>query len=124
MQFEEIKSQNETTISGYGDGGFRLGEQKLDGSLLLTPKGYYPWDVRVRADITPESLKVILDMKDDIEFLIIGMGEKMMFADKTVRQAFETAGIGLEVMDTGAAARTYNVLLQEGRRVAAALIAI
>lgn len=124
MQFEELKSQNETTISGYGDGGFRLGAKKLEGSLLLTPKGYYPWKVTGKADITPESLKIIMDMKGEVEFLIIGMGEVMALPGAELRKAFEEAGIGLEPMDTGAAARTYNVLLQEGRRVAAALIAI
>lgn len=123
MEFTEIKSSSEAFIAGYGDGGFRMGESRYKGSMLITPDGFYPWDVMTKEDITLESLKPILDVKS-IELLIVGMGEAMAFLPKDIRDALADKNIPVEIMDTGAAARTYNVLLQEGRNVSAALIAV
>lgn len=124
MEFSEIKSGEEAFIAGYGDGGFRMGESRFEGSMLITPKGFYPWNVKSKADITLESLEQIIEFADEIEMLIIGMGETMSFLPKDVRLGLKEKGIVPEMMDTGAAARTYNVLLSEGRRVTAALIAV
>ena len=124
MEFTEIKSSEEAFIAGYGDGGFRMGESRFEGSMLITPTGFYPWDVNTKEDITVESMKPILEAFQSIEILIVGMGKSMAFLTKEVRDAFADKKIAVEVMDTGAAARTYNVLLQEGRKVTAALIAI
>ena len=124
MDFKEVTSQEETAISSYGDGGFRIGEQRSKGSILITPKGYYPWDAVDVASITFDSLKSIIDQRQDIDILLIGTGENMAFLDKKLRTSLEKAPISVDVMSTGAAARTYNILLAEGRKVAAALIAI
>lgn len=124
MEFTEITSSEEAFIAGYGDGGFRMGEGRFDGSMLITPTGFYPWDVQTKEDISIENLNLILEMADQIEILIIGMGVSMAFLPKDIRHMFAKNDIAIEVMDTGAAARTYNVLLQEGRKVTAALIAI
>ncbi len=124
MEFTEIKSSEEAFIAGYGDGGFRMGENRFEGSMLITPKGFYPWNVTDKKNISVESLKPILDDYRSIEILVIGMGKGMTFLNKDVRDTFAKNKIAVEVMDTGAAARTYNVLLQEGRKVTAALIAI
>lgn len=124
MEFTEIKSSEEAFIAGYGDGGFRMGESRFEGSMLITPSGFYPWGVTEQSEITIESLELILSNHTDIELLIIGMGKSMAFLDKDIRQAFAQKDIAIEIMDTGAAARTYNVLLQEGRKVTAALIAV
>lgn len=123
MEFNEIKTSEEAFIAGYGDGGFRMGEGRFEGSMLIIPTGFYPWAVTVKEDISIESLKPVLEASD-VELLIIGMGESMAFLDKDIRHAFAKIDIAIEVMDTGAAARTYNILLQEGRKVTAALIAI
>lgn len=121
---EPVTSQEGTSISAYGDGGFRFGEQKCKGSVLITPQGYYPWTAGDVASITLQSLKQVRDHKQDIDILLVGTGEKMAFIAKSLRIALEAENIAVEVMATGAAARTYNVLLLEGRKVAAALIAI
>ncbi|MDG1708805.1 MAG: Mth938-like domain-containing protein [Emcibacteraceae bacterium] len=123
MEFTEIKSSEEAFIAGYGDGGFRMGDNRFEGSMLITANGFYPWDVSALEDISVESLKPILDAPS-VEILIVGMGENMAFLSKNIRAAFQAKNIAIEAMDTGAAARTYNVLLQEGRKVTAALIAI
>jgi len=124
VEFKEVTSQDETAISAYGDGGFRIGEQRSSGSILLTPIGYYPWGATDAASITLDSLQRVIDQKSDIDFLLIGMGENMAFLNKDLRAAMENINISVDIMSTGAAARTYNILLAEGRKVAAALIAV
>ncbi|MCF8474458.1 MAG: Mth938-like domain-containing protein [Emcibacter sp.] len=124
MDFKEVTSQSGTAITSYGDGGFRLGEIRCLGSILITPKGYYPWDVTDVSSITLESLGNITNQAENIDILLVGTGEKMVFLSKELRSALLSAHISVDVMGTGAAARTYNVLLAEGRKVAAAIIAI
>lgn len=124
MEFTEITSSEEAFIAGYGEGGFRMGENRFKGSMLITPNGFYPWSATSKDEISLDSLSPVLDTENSVELLIIGMGQSMAFLDKDIRQAFGKKDIAIEVMDTGAAARTYNVLLQEGRKVSAALIAI
>ena len=110
MEFTEITSSEDAFIAGYGDGGFRMGESRFEGSMLITPSGFYPWEVQDKSDISLDNLKPILDVAADVEILIIGMGPSMAFLDKTIRHAFAQKDIPIEIMDTGAAARTYNVL--------------
>ncbi len=124
MKFTEVTSQQETAISSYGDGGFRIGEQRSEGSILITPRGYYPWDITDATAITLESLSIITEQARDIDILLIGTGENMAFLSKQFRATLAGAEISVDVMATGAATRTYNILLAEGRKVAAALIAV
>jgi len=124
LEFREATSQQGTGISAYGDGGFRIGGQRCPGSILITSRGYYPWEVNDISAISLESLQQITDQRQDIDILLLGMGEQMAFLPKALRVALESHNIAVEAMATGAAARTYNVLLLEGRKVAAALIAV
>ncbi len=124
MEFTEIKSSEEAFIAGYGDGGFRMGDGRFEGSMLITPKGFYPWMVCDKSEISIDSMDRILEAHAFVEIVIIGMGTSMAFLKPEIRSAFSEKNIAVEVMDTGAAARTYNVLLQEGRKVSAALIAV
>lgn len=101
-----------------------MGEQRCPGSILITSQGYYPWAVENISGLTLESLKQITDQRQEIDILLLGLGEQMVFLPKAIQVALESQGIAVEVMATGAAARTYNVLLLEGRKVAAALIAV
>ncbi len=110
-------------ISGYGRGRFRLGGIEHEGSLLILPDSVYPWPVNAADQISEETLRPVLSHQPSLDFLILGTGAAQLFPDKDLRRAFADAGIGLEAMDTGAAARTYNVLLAEERIFAAALIA-
>jgi len=124
LEFKEVTSQRDTSISSYGDGGFRIGEQRSKGAILITPRGYYPWDAQEARAITLNSLKRIIDQQDDIDILLLGTGEKMVFLPAILRTSLESESFSVDVMATGAAARTYNILLSEGRKVAAALIAV
>lgn len=104
-------------VDGYGPGFFRVEGQVRRGPLLLTPEGPRPWDGF--ADTGP-----LLALKGQVDVMLLGMGKVMAYPDAGLRAALEAAGIGAEPMDTPAAARTWNMLLAEGRRVAAALIPV
>jgi uncharacterized protein len=112
-------------IEGYGGGGFRVGGDWLAGSVLILDDVARPWPVGALADLTLESLAPVLaEGMATVEFVLLGAGPATAPPPKGVRQALQAEGLGLEVMDTASACRLYNVLAQEGRRVAAALIAI
>ncbi|MFI5014991.1 MAG: Mth938-like domain-containing protein [Hyphomicrobiales bacterium] len=111
-------------IDAYGSGGFRFGGMSHRGSILALPSGMRAWPVASLAEIDAGALAPILAEAGAIEILLIGAGADPAFVDEQVRSRLAAAGIRFDVMQTGAAARTYNVLLAEDRRVAAALIAV
>lgn len=111
-------------IDAYGNGGFRFGQMSHRGSILLLPSGVRAWDVARAEGIDGASLAPVLAEADGIELLLVGTGLDIVFLPEPLRQRLKAAGIGLDAMQTGAAARTYNILLAENRKVAAALIAV
>ena len=111
-------------IEAYGNGGFRFADMSHRGSLLLLSSGIYGWDVAELPGLTLASLAPVLAAGAEHEFVLLGTGQSQVFPSLDIRRAFDDAGLGLEVMSTGAAARTYNVLLAEKRAVAAALMAV
>ena len=111
-------------LDAFGAGGFRFAEMSHRGSILATPSGIRIWPVASFAEVTIESLQHVLDEAETIDFLILGIGREIAFLPRALRDPFKAAGITVEAMATPAAARTYNVLVGEERRVAAALIAV
>ncbi|MEX1147930.1 MAG: Mth938-like domain-containing protein [Sphingomonadales bacterium] len=111
-------------VNAYGDRGFRVGETRFNGSLVIVNGRARAWGVATVADMTPASLAVLENADPAVEIVLVGTGAELAFLPGAVRDWLERAGINVDVMDTGAAARTYNVLALEGRRVAAALIAV
>lgn len=111
-------------VDAYGNGGFRFAGMSHRGSILCTPSGIASWEPTRIEEVTLASLASVLVERNAIEFLILGSGTELRHANVEVRTGLAEAGVGLETMDTGAACRTYNVLLAEGRPVAAALIAV
>lgn len=109
-------------IEAYGDGGFRFADMSHRGSLLCLPSGIYGWEPPTTLDAA--SLARVLDEKSAIEVLIVGIGPDIALLDPALKAALREAGIVSEAMSTGAAVRTYNVLLAENRAVAAALVAV
>lgn len=109
-------------IEAYGNGGFRFAGMSHRGSILCLPSGIYAWEPGESVDAG--SLAPALAEKDALELLILGTGRRQQLPAVDVRRAFTEAGVGIEAMDTGAACRTYNVLLAEGRQVGAALLAV
>jgi uncharacterized protein len=111
-------------VEAYGNGGFRFAGMSHKGSILLMPSGVFAWPVSEASGLTLDAMLAVLNKMSPPQFLLLGTGAAQVFPALDVRNAFLNAKIGLDVMSTGAAARTYNVLLAEKRPVAAALIAV
>ncbi len=111
-------------IERYGEGRFRISGQDHQGSVIVFPDKSLRWDVADAAEIALDSLDHILRRRLEVEVLLIGTGARMVPTAPALRSEMRRAGISVEPMDTGAACRTFNVLLAEGRPIAAALIAV
>ncbi len=111
-------------INGYGDGGFRIAGVLHRGSVLVFAERALPWPVTSMAELDEESLAEVRAARPGVELLLLGSGAKAEALPEPLRAHLRHAGIVAECMDTGAACRTFNVLLAENRRVAAALIAL
>ncbi|PRY26251.1 uncharacterized protein CLV78_101346 [Aliiruegeria haliotis] len=117
MRVNEVVFDGSLPFEGYGPGFFTLGGERHDGSLIVSGDGVQPWAGYV--DPAP-----ILALVDKIDFILLGTGAEIAHPPTAFRTALEEAGIGIEPMATPSACRTYNVLLSEGRRVAAVVLAL
>lgn len=111
-------------LDAYGNGGFRFADMSHVGSILCLPSGIHGWDVVEGVQLTENDFTRVLEQAGEIEVLLIGMGEGMRVVPAELRVRFKQAGISVDPMSTGAAVRTYNIMLSESRAVAAALIAV
>jgi len=113
-------------VESYGGGRFRVSGRVFEGSVLVLTDRTSTWPVVDAASMTVEGLAEVAEAAraGTIDLLLVGCGARMASLPPGLRQAFRELGVVMEPMDTGAACRTYNVLMAEGRRVAAALIAI
>ena len=110
-------------IEAYGKGGFRFANMSHLGSLLCLPDGIWPWPPRDTSEITEASLEPVFARADAIGLFLIGAGRGGFILPPPLRARFKALGISVEATNTGSAVSTYNILLGEGRRVAAGLIA-
>ncbi|MCC6890730.1 MAG: hypothetical protein IT536_19570 [Hyphomicrobiales bacterium] len=110
-------------IEAHGKGGFRFAGMSHRGSLLCLPDGIWAWPPRRAAEITEATLAEVFERAPAIDLLLIGTGVDAWAMPQTMRQRLRSLAIAVEVTSTGSAVSTYNILLGEGRRVAAALIA-
>lgn len=111
-------------IESYGENHFRIAGEIHEGSVVVFSERTIPWSVTDPGAVSPESLSPILANDEPVEILILGCGPAFGPEPKGLRRALKDHGVALEWMDTGAACRTFNVLLTEERPVAAALIAV
>jgi uncharacterized protein len=109
-------------IRSYGPGRFLIGQQEWRSAVLVTPTVTFQWHVTRAADLALDNLAPLKEAPLPTEFLVLGCGPRSIFVRPDLRAALKAEGMALEVVDTGSACRIYNVLLAEGRRVAAALI--
>ena len=121
MRMAEIGYEGPPPIDSYGGGGFRVAGAFHEGDMLLLGPAPARWAAE---GFAPEAFGVVIEGAADLDVLLIGMGAEIAPLPGPARRALEAAGIGVEVMSTASACRTYNVLLAENRRVAAALIAV
>ena len=117
MRLTEITYGAALAIEGYGPGFFRVGTHVLRGPSLVTPWDAGPWGGL-------EDMAAPLALAGRIDVLLLGLGAEVAIVPRALREALEAAGIGVEPMNSPAACRTYNVLLGEGRRIAAALLPV
>lgn len=111
-------------LDAYGNGGFRFADMSHRGSLLCLPSGIHGWEPGDVAKLGEADFSLILAEADDIDILLVGTGTELRPLPPALRQRFREASISADPMSTGAAVRTYNVLLAEDRAVAAALVAV
>ena len=111
-------------IRSYGPGHFLISERQWRSPVLVTRLQTTAWSVTRAEDLALDNLTAITEAPTPTELLVVGCGPRAVFLPPPLRAALKAAGMALEVVDTGSACRTYNVLLAEGRRVAAALIPV
>jgi uncharacterized protein len=111
-------------IDAYGKGGFAFADMSHRGSLLCLPDGIWAWPVSKVTEIDEYSLSRVFAAANGIDTLIIGTGTDAWVAPNRLREALRAVHVGLDAMQTGPAIRTYNIMIGERRRVAAALIAV
>ena len=117
MRLNEISYTDAKPIDGYGPGVFRVAGEVFEGALLVGPTGVVAWGGY-------EDSNTLLALSEEIDVLFIGTGVEIAHIPGDLRQSLEDAGLGVEVMSSPSACRTYNVLLSEGRRIALALIPV
>jgi uncharacterized protein len=111
-------------VDGYGRGGFRFGGMSHRGSLLCLPSGLWAWPVMQAADIDEAALAQVFAEADGIDLFLLGSGRDRWAMPDALHDRFRALKINAEIVSTGSAISTYNILLGEGRRVAAGLIAV
>jgi uncharacterized protein len=111
-------------IDGYGKGGFRFGGMSHRGSLLCLPSGVWSWAPSSTAEIDEASLAQAFGEAAEIGLFLLGVGRAPWAMPDALADRFLALKISVEVMRTGTAVSTYNILVEEGRRVAAGLIAV
>jgi uncharacterized protein len=124
MDITPAVPEGSQVINGYGPGMFRIAGVAHNGSVLVLPNRTLSWAVTEFAEIGIEGFQPILSATPPVDVLLLGCGSAMMMPPPELRVALRERGVVLEPMETGAACRTFNVLLTEGRHAAAALIAL
>ena len=110
-------------IEAYGQGGFRFAGMSHRGSLLCLPDGIWAWPISSNAELTLELLEPVFARADVLDFFLIGAGSDPWVLPANLRGRFREVGLSVDCTATGVAVSTYNILLNENRRVGAGLIA-
>ena len=111
-------------IDAYGNGGFRFAGMSHRGSLLCFPDGIWAWPINDVTELDEAALAAVFDRAESIDVFLIGAGRDPWVLSDKLRQRFRELSLSVDAMTTGAAVRTYNILLAENRRVGAGLIAV
>jgi uncharacterized protein len=121
MKLQTLIDLSQNTLTGYGPGFLEINRTRHSGAVLVAPEGeVVPWTPTSVESLTAADFEQILAMRPEV--VLLGTGARQRFAHPRLYASLSAARIGLEMMDTGAACRTYNILMAEGRKVLAALI--
>jgi uncharacterized protein len=124
VEFVPLSAGERLTVEGYGAGTFKVAGAEVTGSMLIRAERFEPWPVADVTSLDDAATATLLALADELDILIIGTGAAPAMLAPVRRRQLREAGIAVEVMNTPAACRTYNVLVAEGRRVAAAVVAM
>lgn len=124
MQLTDGRNTDLPYVDSYRPGGFVVRGVAHAGSIFVARSGVLPWPAPAIADAALDSFAPLLDAAPDLEVLIVGCGKSLLRLPQALRAGFKSRGIVADPMDTGAACRTFNLLMMERRRVGAALIAL
>lgn len=122
MDLTRIAPTDRQHIQKYTSGGFTVSGIAYAGPVLVFPKASQSWDVKDSAGLCEVDFAKVIEASGEIDLCLLGCGSRMTLVPSDLKKALRDAGIGIEPMDTGAACRTFNVLLAEGRAVMAALL--
>jgi uncharacterized protein len=123
-QADEPHLPGPAPIDAYGNGGFRFAGMSHRGSLLCFPDGIWAWPVNSLTELTAATLEPAFARAGTLDLFLIGGGHDPWVLPEPLRARFRELSLSIDVMATGAAVRTYNILLAENRRVGAGLIAV
>lgn len=125
LQIRDAHFPGRAPIDSYGNGGFRFADMSHRGSILILPSGIFGWSPDTdQISSNGNNFLPVFSESEDIDVLLIGTGNDIVPMDDELRQIFRDHNIIADCMSTGAAVRTLNVMLAEGRAVAAALTAV
>jgi len=121
LKFEREVPAGRNSFTGYGEGYVEINRARHEASLVVSGERLVTdWPVAAVDGLSPDHFAAILELSPEI--VLLGTGPRLAFPDPAKLAPLYRAGLGVEVMDTPAACRTYNILLGEGRNVVAALI--
>ncbi|UTW54223.1 Mth938-like domain-containing protein [Kordiimonas sp. SCSIO 12610] len=124
ITIEQQSSEELLLVDGYGGGGFRLMGRRFEGGIILLPSGVYPINATSLDLLEEADFERAFHADEKPELILIGTGSSMQLLPKKIKDHLSENSLGFDIMDTGAAARTYNVLMMENRRVAALLLPV
>ena len=124
LDISPVDFEGRNIIQSYGNGKFQISDKKYDHSVLVFPDQIIPWSPIDTNNLIVDDFKKVLTVGPIVELLLLGCGKTTWFLSLPLRDELKEMGLVLEPMDTGAACRTFNVLLGEDRRIAAALMLV
>lgn len=122
MDVTPLIKEGQQIIQSYAEGVFRISGISYDGAVLVSPQGTLAWSATSFEDLALQDFENLIARADDIDVVLLGAGAQMKFFNPALKRELSAKGLPVDVMDTGAACRTYNVLMAEGRRVVAAML--
>ena len=124
LDISPVDFEGRNIIQSYGNGKFQISDKKYDHPVLVFPDQIIPWSPIDTNNLIVDDFKKVLTVGPIVELLLLGCGKTTWFLPLPLRDELKEMGLVLEPMDTGAACRTFNVLLGENRRIAAALMLV
>jgi uncharacterized protein len=122
MKMHQALGLGKNLFTGYGEGHVLINAERHDGNLIVTPDSVQPWEVTDFSSLEETHFSQLLELQPEV--VLFGSGASLRFFHPKLMAALTNAGIGVDVMDTQAACRTFNILMAEDRRVIAAILAI